>query len=378
MCLSFPASAALLSLSFLFLSTNAQQQPATGSVHGHAVLEDTGKPATDAIVSLLPSAETWPTPQISAEGEYVMKDQPHRGDFGATVDSSGSFAIDHVLPGEYTVLTYMPGYISQDASAPAGTRSDGPAIQKVHVLPGERATVDLQLQRGGSIEGTVYYADGKPAHTGKQVFAEVAVNLEIQTATGKFSRFGGAAHTDEKGHYHLDGLPPAKYIVFTALPGGMVSTTRGSFGAGGMLLFAPSTVRATQAHIVELRGLETLKGIDIEIPSTGLHTVSGRVVDRTGQPVLEGIIRIYPKGEPDLSRAVPLDKNGKFSFDDVRDEQYTVAVEFEGEFEFIGITEDKTGIRMRRHKPPFTPAAVDAHVSGQNLEALVLTVDPTQ
>jgi Polysaccharide lyase family 4, domain II len=372
-----PASSALLLFALLFPKAQAQQQPATGSVQGHAVLQDTGKPATDAIVSLLPSAETWPPPQIPEEGEFVVRDQPHRGDFYATVDASGSFVIDHVLPGEYTVLTYKPGYVSQDASEPAGTLPNTPTIQKVRVLSGQTASVDLQLERGGSIEGTVSYSDGKPAHAGKQVFAEVAVNLEMLTAEGKFSHFGGAAHTDEQGHYRFDDLPSAKYIVFMALPGGMAATVRGSSATSGMLLFAPSTVRASQAQLVEVSGRETRNGVDIEIPTTGLHTVSGKVVDTAGQPILEGLVRLYPKGEPDLSRANPLNKDGEFSFDNVPDEQYTVTVEFEAKIEFLGITEDKTGIRNRRHKPPFGSAPVEVRVSGQNPPPLLVTADPT-
>jgi hypothetical protein len=375
--LSFPVSAVMLSLSLLSSQAKAQQQPATGSVHGHAILQDTGKPATGAGVSLLPVADVQPSPQIPDEGEYLVRDQPQRGDFHSTVDASGSFAIEHVLPGNYTILTYMPGYVSQDASQPSGTPSKGSARQKVHVLPGERAFADVQLERGGAIEGTVAFTDGKPVHTGKGIYDEVAVNLEMMTDTGKFSRFGGAAHTDEQGYYRFDALPAAKYIVFTALPGGTVSTVRGTSATTGMLLYAPSTVRTTQAQIVELHGLEVRKGIDIEVPTTGLHTVSGKIIERTGQPVLEGIVRIFPKGEPDLSRAVPLDKDGQFSFDNVPDEQYTVTAEFPGQTEFLGVTDDKTTIRLRRHKPPFTTATMDVLVAGQNPAALVLIVDST-
>lgn len=370
--------AVMLSLSLFSVQAHAQQQPAaTGSVHGHAILQDTGKPATGAIISLLPAADAQPSFPISDEGEFLISDQPHLGDFHSTVDASGSFAIEHVTPGDYTVFTYMPGYIKQDASQPTGTLPESPTIQKLHILPGESAFADVQLERGGSIEGTVAFADGTPAHTGKQVYAEVAVNLEMMTAPGKFARFGGAAHTDAKGHYRLDSLPPAKYIVFTALPGGMVSTVRGESSSGGMLLYAPSTIRATQAQIVELHGLETRKDVDIEVPTTGLHTVSGKVVDKAGQPILKGLVRLFPRGEPNLSRAAPLDKNGEFSFDNVPDEQYTVTAEFEGETEFLGLTDDKAAIRMRRHKPPFTTVTADVSVNGQNPAALALTADAT-
>ncbi len=174
-----------------------------------------------------------------------------------------------------------------------------------------------------SIDGTVINADGSTAHNGKTVFEEVAVNLEKQSASGTWGRFGGAGHTDERGHYHFDGLPPGRYIVFATLPGSMVKVAGGMISAGGPILFAPGTPRAAGATIVTIGSNGRAEQLDIRVPSDS-HHIAGVVVDAAGRPVKRGLIRLHPSGEPGLSRAMPLTETGSFDFDRVSSEHYTL------------------------------------------------------
>jgi hypothetical protein len=228
--------------------------------------------------------------------------------------------------------------------------------------------VDLRLERGGAIEGEVRFEDDSPAHTGAQVAHEVAVSVEVKTKDGKFLRCCDTAHTDSTGRYRIDGLPPGSYVVFAALPGGgMVQTKTGLQGSGGTIYYASNTIRASRALVTEVRGTESHGQADITIPRVGLHRLSGRVVTSTGASVDAGIVRLAPVGESTLLRATPLQADGRFSFDDVVDEEYTLAVEFYGETEMLGLTEDKTGIRMRREKAPYENVSQNVRVSGQIL-----------
>ncbi|RZU40453.1 carboxypeptidase-like regulatory domain-containing protein [Edaphobacter modestus] len=347
----------------------SQIQPTgTGSIRGHVTLADTNGPATGTIISILPPPLKLSIPE---EGEYIVFDQISRGQFHATVDSTGAYQIDKIPPGDFTVLTWLPGYISHDpADDPQPSHPD---VQYLHVQAGQIIVHDLQLERGGSIEGTVRYADGRIAHIGKNVAAEVAVNLEKQTPDGHFARFGGAAHTDSDGHYVCMSLPPGTYLVFTALQGGTVTTTRGTSATGGLLMFAPSTVRPSKALRINLGRQETRKDVDVEIPVTGLHTISGKVVNSAGEPVTQGIVRLYPTNETNVSRASPLGKEGEFSFESMPDDRYVVSVEFAGEQEFVGITKDQTGIRMRMHKPLYRNITTEVSISGHNPAPLNLT-----
>lgn len=326
----------------LCTAESAGQQVGTGSVSGTVKVERTGGPAVGALVTLFPVVPAVARQTLPETGEYVVRDEPRSSGLSGSTDGKGSFAIGGVPPGEYSVTLYKTGYVAQDPRMSAqGTLQ--PGIHTVRVLPGGSAKVELVLEGGGQIEGKVSFTDGRPAHTGEQGGAEIAVNVEMETAPGVYRRFGGAAHTDANGVYRLEGLPAARYIVFAALPGATVPTSRGRMGTSGRVIFAPSAIRASKAEVVEVRGSGTRSGVDIVISTGGLYAVSGRVVDGAGAPVNEGLIRLYPEGEPELARAVPPGVNGEFRFADLPDERYTVRFESQGTIDFVGLTEDKTG-----------------------------------
>ena len=374
----------LVCLLSMCVVARAQQTANTGSVIGVVHLADTGKAAVGITVFLQPPA-TLKGPVIDPKTrEFIVRDEPHRGDFYAKVGPNGAFEIKNVKPGDYFVLTSAPGYISQDAYifpgalAPRQTTGTLPAfVQKVHVTSGAATSVDLRLQRGGSIEGTVRLSDGRPAHTGAQIANEVAVSVEVKRKGG-FIRSGGAAHTDNFGHYHIEGLAPASYVVFVALPGKMVPTSSGLQGSEGEIVYASSTVRASQARVVNVRGMENYDHVDIDIPIAGLHKVTGKVVTNT-EAVMNNsaIVRLYPSGEPSLSRSTPLQADGSFSFDDVSDEEYTIAVDFHGESEMLGLTADKKGLRMKMKKAPYENVSQNIRVAGQDPPAVVLRTEST-
>jgi hypothetical protein len=349
-------------------------------VGGTVYLADTGRPAEGAIVSLLPPQDRQGPVIDPKTGEFVVKDQPHRGDFHAVVQSDGSFQIEGVRPGSYYVLTYLPGYLSQDDYIYPGALSPErdpsakqPAfVPRVEIVPGRVEHVILRLERGGQIEGTVRFSGGKSAQTGDGIAGGIALSLEIRSREGEFIRSGGAAHTDSDGHFHFEGLTAGSYVIFAALPGGTVTTKRGSMGSGGEIVFCCNTVRASKARIIEVRGTERQDQVDIEIPSFGLHTLTGRVATMTGAVIDEGTVKLYPSGEPGLSRTTPIRTDGTFSFSDVPDEDYTVSVEFAGQVEFVGVTPDKTGMIMRMSQPPYQSVRQDVRVTGEDPQPIVL------
>jgi proline racemase len=156
----------------------------------------------------------------------------------------------------------------------------------------------------------------------------------------------------------------------------VIPTKRGSEAGAGEIVYAGNTVRASKARVIEVRGNENYGHADIEIPVMGLHRVTGRVVTNTGTIVNSGIVRLGPSGEPGPSRANSLQADGSFSFDDVADEDYTIAVEFHGEAEMLGLTEDKMGVRMRMKKAPYADVSQTVRVNGQDPPAVILLTKP--
>jgi hypothetical protein len=156
----------------------------------------------------------------------------------------------------------------------------------------------------------------------------------------------------------------------------MVPTTRGRESASRRLVFAPPGIRASKAERVEVHPPDTVRGADIVFQTKAVYTVSGRVIDPNGAPVTEGLIRLYPTGEPALSLSSPPGENGEFSFGDLPNETYTLKYESQSKTEIIGLTEDKAGIRIRIGKPPYAPATEQVQISGNSSTDLVLRVRP--
>ncbi len=359
-------------------SYSAHAQLLTGSVNGTIVFGDTGAPAQDVLVTLLPNS---PAPAVDpSSGEYVVRDVPQREDYHAQADASGQFTMTGVPAGEYTVLTYAPGYLSPESSSSGAVLGGAPLppgdSHEVHIEAGTAQAVSLRLQRGGAVEGTVLFSDGRTAYTSASAAGGVAVNVERRLSDGTLVRTGGAAHTDATGHYLLDGLAPGDYVVFAARPAPMVQTSHGSLGSSGETVFAPSTVRGSQAHVITIQGPGVVSGVNIMLPVSAVHTVSGTVVSN-GAPVEGyGLVRLYPTGEPNLSRATPIGVGGQFSFADVPDEQYTLVTEFNPQSEFMGVSDDLQSIRMRMHGAPYTTITADVNVSGADTTQVKLQVTP--
>lgn len=361
--------------SLLTILGDSQQAAAPATVRGMVTLEDTGAPAIGAVVSLRPT--NLAPPPISPIGEFVVRDQPHLGDLNATVDRKGVFHIDGVPAGNYVLMTYRPGYFDPDASAA------NDFMREVHVAAGEAKKIDVRLERGGTIEGQVRFDNGTPAHTGRQVADEVAVGVEIETL-GHLSPFGGAAHTDAEGRYSIGGLPPGVYIVSAGMPGKMVAVKGGGeLGAGGRIVYAPRGLRASNAERIEVHPPGAVSGVDIVIQTHALYTISGKVIGPNGEPVTEGLLRLYPTGESILPRsspvrASPIGINGEFSFDDLPNDDYTIKFQSYPRYEMVGITADHRGVRYRMHKAPYAPAITQVRIFGQDSKNVVLRVTPAE
>ena len=369
----------------------AQDAKTVGSVRGTVQLADTRSPAAGVFVFLVEGArQLEPAPT----GDYVVRDedQPSRGEFHGTADAAGRVTIAAVRPGVYYVVARVPGYISPEeyiapwALAPptAGAAAVLPQfVQRVTVEAGKESRFELRLERGGAIEGEVRYAGGGPAYRAGSEAEGVAVNLLVRKPDGSFGHgMAGAAHTDAKGHYRVEGLPPATYVVEIAMLGKMVPTSRGLEATGGLLMFAGSTERISRAEVAELRGRET-RTVDVILPSAGMRRVSGRVLTPEGKPLERGQVRLVPKGETDefygiplAGRGVPLQTDGVFSVEDVLPDTYVVRFDDQPRIEVAGLTADGKGLRMHRSDPAYAPLSVEVTVGGTDPPPLELRLAP--
>ena len=122
-------------------------------------------------------------------------------------------------------------------------------------------------------------------------------------------------------------------------------------------------MRPTKARVIAVTAPNTYEGVDITIPLTGTHSVSGDVKASDGHRVNDALIRLYPTGEPRFSLATPLAVDGTFSFQRVPPDSYTVHVE---EYE------------DRSFAKSLGNGSVDIKVADMDLPNVSLTVSPSR
>jgi hypothetical protein len=173
------ARALPVTLGFLLCLTSRGQQtppssPRTGAVEGRVVDAGSGEPIKKAIVVLRKGQE---------DGN------------GAYTDGNGSFRLDKVEPGAYSVSAVREGYVTD------------PQRERLVVTVKPEATesdVVLKLVRTGAISGVVLDADGDP------VLGATVQVLPVRKGAPSPS---GSASTNDRGEYRVFHVRPGKYRI---------------------------------------------------------------------------------------------------------------------------------------------------------------------
>ena len=172
-----------------------------------------------------PSEESMKVPDGSGLGP------PPRGGW---TDESGRFRVVGLRPGTAYLRVRAPGHALD--------------LSSVEIAAGERSRVDVHLQRECLLEGSVIDAEGQPVAN-----AELAVG-----PIGGFSE--RLARSDQQGRFRVHELSPGHCSL------------RCDAGMKGL---------ASKRFII--RGPETHEEV-IQLPP--MATISGRIVDREGRPVV--------------------------------------------------------------------------------------------
>jgi hypothetical protein len=355
----------------LFLSLVARGQ-VQDTVSGTVRYEDTGGPAAGIRIWLTPEEGPTGIHPDPKTGEYVVKDKDTQQVPAVQVAPDGTFAIGNVTPGSYLVHTFSPGYITPDdtvfptsntAHVAIGPSPSSNAL-KVTVIANHRTEpVAVVLRLGGTIAGTVRLAPSAIA-TDRMSLAGIAVNAERRLGSNSYARVGGAAHTDAQGNYRLEGLAPGSYIVF--------------LGMGGELpVYAPETVRPSQASVVRIEKSETQR-LDIVLPpAETLHKIEGSLNVQGAQIPRDVFVRLYPAGEGGLTASSRLSTDHSFSFQSVPDGDYTLEVAFPPASDIVSIDAAAGVIHMRMTPSSYAELTQEIQVTGHDRTGIVLTASKT-
>jgi hypothetical protein len=349
----------ILSIACLFLGGCTKYQhkkpdPTKGVVAGVVLCTDSGKPARFATVILTAAPKA---------GEKNDQGDPLPAAEMMVTDLDGRFRMEAVPPGHYYAFATLEGYLDPSLSLDPDKIKSLPTDREQHqysieqwkdhlveVTVGVRrvSEISISIERAAEIAGSVSFDDGSPA---------IGMHFQLyrKTERGGWSTVGLAlmdswsirALSDGHGRYALTNLPPGEYTVCTLIP------TDVEEAASRICL--GDVFRKKDAKTVKVAAGETASGVDIEIPLSGLHTVSGAVsalVD--GHPIPHGAVRLLYADDREKAREAPLLDDGTYSFEYVPEGKYILQVSGAQDEEQKGPDPPQTDAAPVKPGPPRT------------------------
>lgn len=382
-CMKFPVLWLLVLTAQALL---AQQSPGdktagTSTVSGHVYCADTNAPARMATVMLEPVnlGDTRPADSHGPVATYVSAVQ-------TLLD--GSFSIHHVAPGKYYVIASAPGYVSPLAAlgvSAADMRKPDDALREkiarvvpqVTVQANLPVSIDVTVERGAAVSGTILYDDGSPA-AGLEVRLLIREKGKwVPVQSGPFD-MASQVGTDDRGAYRISGLPAREYLLEADLRltkriyefdghGG----TGMSFEPGYSLpVYSGNHWRPNDAAPFSLKQGEERAGEDIEIPVSKLHSVRGTIIAaRDGHVVNGGRVALLHADDKSEATTANLAKDETgFTFSFVPEGDYILRVTSASDVEYKEIANPPLSVPPTRTEThvlhSYGPADQALHVEG--------------
>jgi hypothetical protein len=268
----------------------------------------------------------------------------------------GSFRVPHMPPGDYFILVFAAGYLSpldgvmvSNTKDSALLRSVGTLLEgkapKVSIHGQETARLDVVLQRGAILAGSVVYSDGSPA-------AELPVLLqrpEPAKGEGKQEELIDAGAmlgemlrqrptTDDQGHFRISGIPGGRYRLAvtqrfeqsTSPAEDLVDRFNPGLEKNDRLtIYSGNTLHQKDAKFYELRPGETLDGVEIILPLTGLHSIQGVATAKDGMPLNFGLLSLSDTADPTINFHTKIRAGGEFRFGGIPEGTYEMKINYE-------------------------------------------------
>lgn len=245
------------------------KQPVTGTARlsGRVVAADANKALARAVVQLVTAG--------TDEPRWVW------------TDADGRWQFSRVPPGRYTLLISKTGYVTLRYGQLRPFEPGKPIVVGAgQVLD----RLDVALPRGAAIAGRISDEHGNPI-SGVLVramrYRYADGQRRLTPVTEGFFSFvtGDGAITDDLGQYRLYGLSPGDYYVAVGIGPPATPEGQADDGVGYAPTFYPGTASLAQAERVTLRVGQDAQPISFAVTPTRFSTVSGTVVNSSGQPV---------------------------------------------------------------------------------------------
>jgi hypothetical protein len=215
------------------------------------------------------------------------------------------YTIDNVPPGTYYVRTHNKGYVwyVDEFHTISGSTNNGvsylcASATQVTVNSGmDTINIDLQLDSGGRISGTVFKSDGSTPITD----ADIRVNpYEGSACNGDV--VGGTMTSN--GNYIIAGLPAGGYYIQAFRDSG--ANYIGEWYSGSLSSYNCNDAVAVQVWVA----VET-QDILFQLDSGG--SITGRLVDESGQPLGNVVVEYVGENPGDSQQAWSDPADGTFT-----------------------------------------------------------------
>lgn len=274
----------------------------TGVITGVVVNRFTGAPVERAQVTL-----TRQDPSASAGGMQISGGLaggvagPNAA--GASLpeaavlsDAAGRYRFEGLEAGVYVVQTRRTGYFS------------GPG-RTVRLKDGERAMVeDLTLAPPSILSGVVVDEDGEPVEGVQMQMLARRVSGEEVIFVGM-----GSTATDDRGRFRIATAQTGAVVLSARSFTPMISTR--APGHVYVTTYYPSTLSAAEAREVVLKPGEQIEDLKLQLRSSRVFTVRGRVLDIQGKPVANAGLHVRPKNGDAGGLGVSVQQRGAEGFE---------------------------------------------------------------
>jgi hypothetical protein len=297
----------------------------TGSASGTVLAQDTQKPVRFAQVQLQSVA--------SASGN---QGRGGGGFASAQTDADGTFLVSNVVPGDYYVTATAPGYIPErtllvsELNAGADATALVASVPVVRVAADATSSINVTLERGGTIAGRVLWEDGSPA-AGLSVAAvhttQASNELPGPIQSLQFTGNNASAQTDDRGNFRISGLAGGDYFVTTVIQSRAQGGGRGQQAVSSLTVYSPGVFLRSAAKSVSVRNGEERDDMQLTVDMRSLRTVSGHVSSsNSSQNIASGRVTLTDQSDPSLHILGVIDSNGNFVVRYVPPGNYTLQI----------------------------------------------------
>jgi hypothetical protein len=225
-------------------------------------------------------------------------------------------------------------------------------IPKVDVQADQTVSIDIRLDRGAAISGTVRFDDGSPASGAQVTLLHRRKDKWIgSNAPGLLMMVSPI--TDDLGRYRISGLRDREYLAQVMLSreemeprgkGSMYGVERST-----LRIYSGDTPHISDAVPIKLGPGEERSGEDITIPLSKFHSVSGVVTALSdGHPINSGHLSIEDPRDNETAVDAELGNDGAFHLDGVPEGTYALRIQNPCDRQFQEISAD--GMRIGREK----------------------------